>query len=223
MPSQRMTCVPGGTGTISASPSAPWRWAPWPWPPRSARKCARRRKLWRSRRLSSQRSTTSPPRPPSPPSGPPLGTWASRRKDRQPLPPAPARTSILARSWSTPPGYGAPRRVRSRHARRQGLPDHRRLDRHRRRHGPPGGGGRLPARARRALGGQAHRPRRGARRRRPRDRRALRRHASGTSNRRSSPARSRPTAGSTSPSPTPASAAPAASSRPRRRSGSRWC
>ena len=28
----------------SGSPSAPWRWAPWPWPPRSARKCARRRK-----------------------------------------------------------------------------------------------------------------------------------------------------------------------------------
>src|SRR5215217_5379872 len=84
----------------SGSPSAPWRWAPWPWPPRSARKWARRRKLCRSRRLSSQRSSTSPPRPPSPPSGPPLGTCASRRNDRQPLPPAPARTSIRARSES---------------------------------------------------------------------------------------------------------------------------
>src|SRR5215211_5394475 len=49
---------------------------------------------------SSQRSTTSPPRPPSPPSGPPLGTCASRRNDRQPLPPPPARTSILALSAS---------------------------------------------------------------------------------------------------------------------------
>src|SRR5215210_4752561 len=90
----------------SGAPSAPWRWAPWPWPPRCARKCARRRKLWRSRRLSSQRSTTSPPRPPSPPSGPPLGTCASRRNDRQPLPPPPARTSILARSASDIPGNG---------------------------------------------------------------------------------------------------------------------
>ena len=41
MPSQRSTCVPGGTAITSGSPSAPWRWAPWPWPPRSARKCAR--------------------------------------------------------------------------------------------------------------------------------------------------------------------------------------
>src|SRR5215216_1729620 len=86
----------------SGAPSAPWRWAPWPWPPRCARKCALRRKDWRSRRLSSQRSTTSPPRPPSPPSGPPLGTCASRRNDRQPFPPPPARTSILALSASIP-------------------------------------------------------------------------------------------------------------------------
>src|SRR5215208_280352 len=82
------------------APSAPWRCAPCPWPPGCARKCALRRKLCRSRRLSSQRSTTSPPRPPSPPSGPPLGTCASRRNERQPLPPAPARTSMRARSAS---------------------------------------------------------------------------------------------------------------------------
>ena len=44
VPSQRVTCVPGGTAMTSGSPSRPWRCAPWPCPPRSARKCARRRK-----------------------------------------------------------------------------------------------------------------------------------------------------------------------------------
>ena len=47
---------------------------------------------------------------------------------------------------------------RERHARRQGLPHHRRVDRHRRRDRPPRRRGRLPAGARRALGGQAARP-----------------------------------------------------------------
>ena len=79
-PSARPAC-PGGTPMTSGSPSAPWRCAPSPWPPRSARKCARRRNACRSRSESSTRTSTSPPRPPSPPSGPPLGTWASRRKD----------------------------------------------------------------------------------------------------------------------------------------------
>src|SRR5699024_5890892 len=39
-----------------------------------------------------------PPSPPSPPSGPPRGTYFSRRKLRQPLPPSPASTLILASS-----------------------------------------------------------------------------------------------------------------------------
>src|SRR3954451_12835212 len=87
--------------TTSGSPSAPCICLPCPWPPRSARKCARRRNDCRSRRESSQRRITSPPRPPSPPSGPPLGTWASRRNESEPLPPAPARTSRWALSVST--------------------------------------------------------------------------------------------------------------------------
>ena len=43
-------------------------------------------------------STTSPPGAPSPPSGPPLGTYFSRRKLMEPLPPRPARTQMLALS-----------------------------------------------------------------------------------------------------------------------------
>ena len=61
-----------------------------------------------------------------------------------PLPPAPARTSSWARSVST-----APNGSHRRHA--SCLPHHRRLDRHRRRHRPPGRRGRLPGRARRPL------------------------------------------------------------------------
>src|SRR5207244_5994289 len=57
----------------------------------------------RSRREGSHTSTTSAPRPPSPPSGPPRGTWASRRKDTTPSPPAPACTKILALSVNTRP------------------------------------------------------------------------------------------------------------------------
>src|SRR5580658_9941821 len=42
--------------------------------------------------------TTSPPSPPSPPLGPPRGTYFSRRKARQPLPPSPALTRIRTSS-----------------------------------------------------------------------------------------------------------------------------
>src|SRR5665647_200113 len=43
-------------------------------------------------------STTSPPGAPSPPSGPHLGTYFSRRKLIEPLPPRPPRTQMLALS-----------------------------------------------------------------------------------------------------------------------------
>src|SRR6516225_5631677 len=43
---------------------------------------------------------TSPPRPPSPPLGPPRGTYFSRRKARQPLPPSPAFTRIRTSSMN---------------------------------------------------------------------------------------------------------------------------
>ena len=56
VPARRPACR-AARAITSGSPSAPWRWAPWPCPPRSARKCARRRNACRSRRLSSQRST----------------------------------------------------------------------------------------------------------------------------------------------------------------------
>src|SRR5882762_6039772 len=42
-----------------------------------------------------------PPLPPSPPEGPPRGTYFSRRKATQPLPPLPAFTNILASSTNT--------------------------------------------------------------------------------------------------------------------------
>src|SRR3954470_21947039 len=44
------------------------------------------------------RTRTEPPSPPSPPSGPPLGTYFSRRKLLQPLPPSPPLTKIVTRS-----------------------------------------------------------------------------------------------------------------------------
>ncbi len=44
---------------------------------------------------------TLPPRPPSPPSGPPRGTYFSRRKLRQPLPPSPPMHSMVMRSTNT--------------------------------------------------------------------------------------------------------------------------
>src|SRR6266850_2150162 len=42
-----------------------------------------------------------PPLPPSPPEGPPRGTYFSRRKATQPLPPLPAFKNILASSTNT--------------------------------------------------------------------------------------------------------------------------
>src|ERR1041384_6298343 len=55
----------------------------------------------------------SPPLPPSPPEGPPRGTYFSRRKATQPLPPSPAFRRILASSTNTdepagPRGRGHP-------------------------------------------------------------------------------------------------------------------
>src|SRR5437868_13248623 len=79
-------------------PSLPVLLEPSPCRPRSAlcsglkRKCTR--VLWRS--LDSM--ITSPPLPPSPPDGPPRGTYFSRRKATQPLPPSPAFTRIFASS-----------------------------------------------------------------------------------------------------------------------------
>src|SRR5215469_4408793 len=51
---------------------------------------------------------TSPPRPPSPPLGPPRGTYFSRRKARQPLPPSPALTRMRTSSinMEKPPARG---------------------------------------------------------------------------------------------------------------------
>src|SRR5881296_506484 len=46
-----------------------------------------------------------PPLPPSPPEGPPRGTYFSRRKATQPLPPSPAFTEILASSTNTRESY----------------------------------------------------------------------------------------------------------------------
>src|SRR5271167_3561179 len=46
---------------------------------------------------------TSPPSPPSPPDGPPRGTYYSRRKARQPFPPSPAFTRIVASSINISP------------------------------------------------------------------------------------------------------------------------
>src|SRR5205814_9349497 len=42
--------------------------------------------------------TTDPPRPPSPPSGPPRGVYGSRRKEAEPEPPCPPRTTMRAES-----------------------------------------------------------------------------------------------------------------------------
>src|SRR5271163_1254815 len=92
--------VPTGTLRITSAPSRPVLLEPSPWRPRSAlysglkRKCTK--VLWRS--LDSM--MTSPPSPPSPPDGPPRGTYFSRRKARQPLPPSPAFTRIVASSMN---------------------------------------------------------------------------------------------------------------------------
>src|ERR1035438_6199932 len=79
-------------------PSAPVRLLPSPWRPRSALCSGLKRYLRRVFSCGSATSTTSPPRPPSPPLGPPCGTYFSRRKAMQPLPPSPAFTRILTSS-----------------------------------------------------------------------------------------------------------------------------
>ena len=88
MPSQRSTCVPGGTPTIERRRRRR-RGAARPRRARRARRGSARGggSDCRSRSESSTRTSTSPPRPPSPPSGPPLGTCASRRNDTTPSPP----------------------------------------------------------------------------------------------------------------------------------------
>src|ERR1019366_9303185 len=92
------TTVPTGTLTSSDWPSAPVRWLPSPWRPRSAL-CSGLKRNWSSVLACSLHTmTTSPHRPPSPPLGPPRGTYFSRRKARQPLPPSPAFTRILTSS-----------------------------------------------------------------------------------------------------------------------------
>ncbi len=48
--------------------------------------------------LSEARMTMLPPWPPSPPLGPPRGAYFSRRKLKQPLPPAPPCTKMVTRS-----------------------------------------------------------------------------------------------------------------------------
>ena len=91
------TCVPGGTRDDERLAVAR-RGAGRPRRGRRARPGSARGGGRPAGRAASRRSTstTSPPRPPSPPSGPPLGTWASRRNDRQPLPP---RAGAARRSW----------------------------------------------------------------------------------------------------------------------------
>src|SRR5438128_9780773 len=76
----------------------PWQLSGMPRPPSSASQCLR---FTMSARLfvpATARTTTSPPSPPSPPSGPPFGTYFSRRKLQQPLPPSPPLTNRVTRS-----------------------------------------------------------------------------------------------------------------------------
>src|SRR3984957_1075292 len=98
--SSSYTIVPTGTFRRMSSPSRPVRLEPSPWRPRSALYSGLKRKwtsvLWRS--LDSM--MTSPPLPPSPPEGPPRGTYFSRRKAMQPLPPSPALTRIFVSSMN---------------------------------------------------------------------------------------------------------------------------
>src|ERR1700690_3378765 len=46
--------------------------------------------------------TMAPPRPPSPPLGPPQGSYFSRRKEMQPLPPSPAEAFMMHSSTNMP-------------------------------------------------------------------------------------------------------------------------
>src|SRR5580658_2228037 len=90
--------VPMGVGTSTDTPSRPLRLLPSPWRPRSAL-CSGLKRKWSSVLWCGLATrTTSPPCPPSPPLGPPRGTYFSRRKARQPLPPSPAFTRIFTSS-----------------------------------------------------------------------------------------------------------------------------
>src|SRR5215472_14749827 len=104
-PSVSYTSVPTGTRASTPAPSRPWRRLPSPWAPRSPRSSGRKRRSSRVARLRSATRTTSPPRPPSPPSGPPRGTYFSRRKLTQPLPPAPATTETCVSSMNISVGF----------------------------------------------------------------------------------------------------------------------
>src|SRR5258708_7730364 len=66
-----------------------------------------------------------PPLPPSPPEGPPRGTYFSRRKATQPLPPSPAFTKILASSTNT--GIGLQKKDNISELRRYEMPERRPL------------------------------------------------------------------------------------------------
>ena len=104
-PRRPSPAVPGGTGITRSSPRAPCLFA-LAVPPLPA-EVPLPFSAARSRRDGSQTSTTSPPCPPSPPSGPPRGTWASRRKLTQPLPPPPPSTQIFALSYTESRGVEA--------------------------------------------------------------------------------------------------------------------
>src|SRR6266850_440794 len=66
-----------------------------------------------------------PPLPPSPPEGPPRGTYFSRRKAMQPLPPLPAFTNILASSTNT--GKGLQKKDNISELPKSGMPERRPL------------------------------------------------------------------------------------------------
>src|SRR5271156_3720908 len=83
---------------MTSSPSRPLLFEPSPWRPRSALYSGLKRKCTSVLCRSLDSMITSPPLPPSPPDGPPRGTYFSRRKAMQPLPPSPAFTRIFASS-----------------------------------------------------------------------------------------------------------------------------
>src|SRR6056297_243824 len=92
------TMVPTGTLTVRSSPERPVLFRPAPPSPLSARNLRCTRKSASVLMPWSACSQTLPPCPPSPPSGPPRGIYFSRRKLRQPWPPLPACTRMVASS-----------------------------------------------------------------------------------------------------------------------------
>src|SRR6266436_5807516 len=83
-----------------SAPSRPVLFEPSPCRPRWALYSGLKRKVAIVVWLSLDSIMTSPPLPPSPPEGPPRGTNFSRRNARQPLPPSPAFTRIVASSMN---------------------------------------------------------------------------------------------------------------------------